>query len=60
MNISTLKNSRILMGMDILIIEIMGMAFPQLFMLRNDISTAQGKKLWTEVRSHHFFPFKII
>ena len=20
---------------------------------RNDISTAQGKKLWTEVRSHH-------
>ena len=31
-------------------------AFPQLFVWRNDISTAQGKKWWTEVRSHHFFP----
>ena len=31
-------------------------AFPQTFVWRNDISTAQGKKWWTEVRSHHFFP----
>ena len=32
-------------------------AFPQTFVWRNDISTAQGKKWWTEVRSHHFFHF---
>ena len=30
-------------------------AFPQPFVLRNAISNAQGKKLWTEVRSHNFF-----
>ena len=50
MDINALKKFFILMGMDILIIEIMGMAFPQLFVWRNDISIAQGKKLWTEVR----------
>ena len=32
--------------MDILIIKIMGMAFPQPFVWRNDIFTALGKKLW--------------
>ena len=31
-------------------------AFLQTFVWRNDISNAQGKKWWTKVRSHHFFP----
>ena len=29
-------------------------AFPHYFVLRDDISTAQGEKLLTEVRGHHF------
>ena len=30
--------------------------FPQPFVWRNYISTAQGKKWWTGLWSHHFFP----
>ena len=42
--------------MDILIIRIMGRAFPQTFVSRNDISTALGKKLKTEGRNALFIP----
>ena len=42
--------------MDILINKIMGMAFPQLFVRRNNISTALGKKLWLRTSVHNFFP----
>ena len=40
--------------MDILMIFIMGMAFQQSFVWRNDIFTALGKKIW--LWDHNFFP----